>query len=52
MKKQGENASESCCSNCCGDACPMKSKDAQATSVDMKDVTIAGSESCRKGKKG
>ncbi len=46
MKKQGENASASCCSNCCGDSCPMKNKTSETSSVDMKNVTVATGDSC------
>jgi hypothetical protein len=49
MKSSGENASASCCcSN--GDACPMKDKNAQATSVDMENAAATSVESCRKSK--
>ncbi len=48
MKAQGENAGANCCA-CCGDSCPMKNKDAQATGVDMKNVTLASGESCCNG---
>jgi glutamyl-tRNA reductase len=37
-----------CCSN--GDACPMKDKNAQATSVDMENAAATSVESCRKSK--
>ncbi len=48
MKMSGENASANCC--CSGGSCSMKNKDAQATTVDTKDDTVAVGESCRKGK--
>ncbi len=47
MKKEGAVASESCCSNCCGDACPMKNEQAQAMSVDEKDVTASSGDNCK-----
>jgi hypothetical protein len=48
MKAQGENASANCCA-CCGDSCPMKGMNAQATGVDMKNVTVANGENCCNG---
>ncbi|MEJ7698048.1 MAG: hypothetical protein WKF71_00135 [Pyrinomonadaceae bacterium] len=49
MKKQsGENASDSCCSNCCGDACPMKDKQAQAAHVEAQNISVSSSETCEK----
>jgi len=49
MKKQSsENASDSCCSNCCGDACPMKDKQAQAAHVEAQNTSVSSSETCEK----
>ncbi len=41
MKKQGETGPNSCCSNCCGDACPMKNKQAE-------NISVSSGESCDK----
>ena len=40
MKSQGEKASAG------GDSCPMKDKETQATTTDMKNVTVVSGESC------
>jgi hypothetical protein len=48
MKMAGEKASENCC--CSGGSCPMKNKDAQATTVDTKNDSVASDKSCCKGK--
>jgi len=48
MKKQGGNALDNCCADCCGSTCPMKNKQAQAMSVEAQNGNVSSDETCEK----